>query len=65
MADETGATEATALAFPASGPRHRAQQQRTVDKPSQTNMKVVVAVLATLLVVVSVIAAVLFVMHVL
>ena len=65
VADETGATEATALAIPASGPRHRARQQQTVDKPSQTNMKVVVAILATLLVVVTVIAAVLFVMHVL
>jgi len=65
VADETGATEATALAFPATGPRHRAQQQRTVDEPSQTNMKVVVAILATLLVVVTVIASVLFVLHVL
>ena len=65
VTDVAGATEATARAFPASGPRHRSGQQRTMDKPSQTNMKVLVAVSVTLLVIVSVIAAVLFVVHVL
>jgi serine/threonine protein kinase, bacterial len=41
VAGESGATEATALAFPASGPRHRSRQQRTIDKPSQTTVAVV------------------------
>jgi len=64
VAAETGATEATALALPASGPRHRARQQRAVNQPPKTDLKIVVAILATLLVVVTVIAVVLFVLHV-
>jgi serine/threonine-protein kinase len=64
VAAETGATEATAVALPASGPRHRAQQQRAVNQPPKIDLKIVVAILATLLVVVTVAALVLFVLHV-
>ena len=64
VAAETGATEATALAIPASGPRHRARPQQAVTEPPKTNLKIVVAILVALLVVVSVIAVVLFALHV-
>jgi serine/threonine-protein kinase len=65
VADETDATEATALALPASGPRHRSPPKRAIDKPSQPNLKILIAVLVALLVVVTVIAGILFVVHVL
>ena len=64
VAAETGATEATALALPASGPRHRLQPQRAVDEQPQTNMKIVVAILAASLAVMTVIALVLLVLHI-
>jgi len=64
VAAETGATDVTAVALPASGPRHRARQQRAVNQPPKTDLKIVVAILATLLVVVTVIALVLFVLYV-
>ena len=65
VAAESGATEATALALPASGPRHRSQPVRAVDARPKTNLKMVVAILAALLVVVTAIALFLFVVHVL
>ena len=66
VAGETAANDATALAIPATGPRHRSTPKRAAAaKPSQTNLKVVVAVLVALLVVVSAIAMTLFVVHVL
>ena len=52
------------LALPASGPRHRSQPRRAVDEQPQTNMKMVVAILAASLVVVTVIAVVLLVLHI-
>jgi len=52
------------VALPASGPRHRAQQQRAVNQPPKIDLKIVVAILAALLVVVTVAALVLFVLHV-
>ena len=64
LAAETGATDATVAAFPASGPRHRAQQQRAVNQPPKKDLKLVVIILATLLVVVTVIAVVLFALHI-
>ena len=61
VAAETGATEATALALPASGPRHRSQPARAVNEPSKMRWKIVVAIVVTLLLVVTAIALILFV----
>ena len=45
VATETGATDVTAVAPPASGPRHRSRPQRTVNEPPKTHWKIVVALL--------------------
>ncbi len=64
VAAETGATEATALALAASGPRHRSRPQRAVSRPSKTHSKIVVATVVALLLGVTAIALVLFAVYV-
>jgi serine/threonine protein kinase, bacterial len=64
VATETGATDATAVALPASGPRHRSRPQRTVNEPPKTHWKIVVAIVVALLLAVTAIALVLFAVNV-
>jgi serine/threonine-protein kinase len=59
VAAETGATDATALALPVSGPRHRSGPRRAVDEPSQMRWKIVAAIVVALLLVVTAIALIL------
>lgn len=64
VAAETGATEATAVALPASGPRHRTRPQRAVNGSPQTHWKTVAAIVVALLLAVTAIALVLFAVNV-
>ncbi len=63
VAADSGATEATAVALAASGPRHQARPRRAVDERPKANWKIVVAIVVALLAVTA-IALVLFAMHV-
>ena len=53
VAAETGATEATAVAFPASRPTREARPQRASNGPTKMQWRIMVAILATLLVIVA------------
>ena len=64
VAAETGATEATRVALPASGPRHRSRPQRAVNQPPKTHWKIAVAIVVALLLAVTAIALVLFAVNV-
>ena len=64
VADESGATDATAVALPASGPRHQSGSRRAGIEPQKPQWKLVVAIVVALLLTVAVIALVLFAMHV-
>ncbi len=59
VAAETGATEVTALALAASGPRHQSRPRRADNEPPKTHWKIVVAIVVALLLTVAVIALVL------
>jgi serine/threonine-protein kinase len=61
VAAETGATEATAVAIPTSSPRHQARPRRTHKEPTQTQWRLVVA----LLVIMTVVALTLLILHLL
>lgn len=64
VADESGATDATAVALPASGPRHQSGSRRAGIEPQKPQWKLVVAIAVALLLTVAVIALVLFATHV-
>jgi serine/threonine-protein kinase len=58
VADQTGATEATAVPIPASAPRHQAHPQQARG-PTQTQWQIMVALLVTM----TAVALILFILH--
>ena len=51
VADETGATDDTAVAIPTTAPRHRSQPPRASKDPTKTQLRILVALLVTVTVV--------------